>query len=86
MYNVYNENDEKVFGCSSLSTVINYITEIGVDTVVTGTKVRINLTSGEHVEINFGCSTVAHDWIMRHVPGKPVEIVSKKGGCVYRYK
>lgn len=86
MYNVHNENGEKVFGCSSLHTVIGYITEIGVDTVVTGTKVRINLTNGEHVEIGFGCPTSAHDWITKHVPGKLVKVVNRKGGSEYIYK
>ena len=86
MYNVYDKNDEKAFGCSSLSAVINYITEIGVETVVTGTKVFINLTNGEHVIIGFSCPTSAHDWIVEHVPGKLIKVVSRKDGSEYLYE
>ena len=86
MYNVYDENGEKVFGCSSLNTVIDYITEVGVDIVVTNTETRINLANGEHILIKFGCPTSAHDWITKHVPGDLVSILSCDGGCEYRYK
>lgn len=86
MYDVYDKNDEKVFGCSSLSAVINYITEVGVISVVTGTKACVTLTNGEYIEIGFGCPTAAHDWITKHVPGDLVEIVSREHGCEYRYK
>ena len=86
MYDICDESDRKMFGCSSLSSVIDYITDIGVMTVVTGTKVLINLTNGEHVTIGFGCPTSAHDWIIKHVPGTLVEIVSREHGCEYKYK
>lgn len=86
MYNIYNENDEKVFGCSSLPVLAEYIAEVGVATVVTGTKVRINLANGEHVWIGFSCPTSAHDWITKHVPGELVKVVSRKGGSEYIFK
>lgn len=86
MHNVYNADGEKIFGCTSLHAVINYITEIGVASVLSNKGIRITLNNGEYIEIGFGCPTSAHDWISKHVPGKPVEIVSRKGGCVYRYE
>ena len=86
MYDVYYESGEKAFGCSHLGTVIDYLTEIGVKTVVTGTKVRIILVNGEYVEIGFGCPTAAHDWIVKHVPGKLVKVVSRRGGSEYIFE
>lgn len=86
MYNVYDENNEKVFGCSSLGIVIEYMMEIGVATVVTGTKVCVNLANGEYIEIDFGCPTSAHDWITKHVPGELVKVVSRKDGSEYIYQ
>ena len=86
MYDIYDVNDRKIFGCSHLGAVINYIAEAGVITVVTGTKIRINLVGGEHVEIGFGCPTAAHDWIVKHVPGKLVKVVSRRGGSEYIFE
>jgi len=86
VHNIYNEKDEKVFGCSSLQAVVEYITEVGVTTVVMGTEARVNLTNGEHVSIGFGCPTSAHDWIVKHVPGKLVKVISRKGGSEYIFE
>ncbi len=94
MYNIYNEKNEKVFGCSRLGAVVEYITEVGVVSVNSGSspfnnkrEITINLVNGEHIILEFGCPTSAHDWIGKHVPGKPVEIVSHGGGSsVYKYK
>lgn len=93
MYTVYNEDQEKVFGCSSLSAVIEYITEVGVTTVLSKDtrvnlcgNVRINLVNGEYVLMGFGCPTTTHDWITNNVPGELIEIVSRESGCEYRYK
>ena len=86
MYDIYDASNEKVFGCSHLGAVIDYITEIGVENVITGTKVRVNLANGEYVDIGFGCPTAAHDWIVKHVPGKLVKVISRKDGSEYIFK
>ena len=86
MYTAYDENDIKMFGCSSLQAVVGYMEDVGVGTVVTNLKTRINLTNGEYILIKFGCPTSAHDWIIKHVPGELVEILSCAGGCEYKYK
>ena len=86
MYNVYDEKNEKAFGCSSLPAVIKYMTEVGVISVLTTREVRINLANGEHIILKFGCPTSAHDWITTHVPGKLMKVVSRKGGSEYKYK
>ena len=86
MYNVYDENDIKIFGCSSLQAVIEYMKEVDVTTVVAGTGVRINLANGEHVSIGFGCPTSAHEWIIKHVPGELLSILSCDGGYEYNYE
>ena len=92
MYNIYNENDEKAFGCSSLPAVIEYMEEVGVVGVTSGSnpfnnkrEVRINFVNSEYIILQFGCPTAAHDWIMKHVPGELKEVVSGKGKCYYRY-
>ena len=91
MYNIMNEGT-KVFGCSSLSAVVEYITEVGVSEARTQTNAKgqeeicIFLRNDEHVIVGIGCPTAAHDWIVKHVPGNLVEIVNRKDGSVYRYK
>jgi hypothetical protein len=86
VYNVYDESDIKIFGCSSLSAVIKYITEVGVDTVVTNLETRVNLANEEYILIKFGCPTSAHYWIIKHVPGELVSILSCDSGTEYKYK
>ena len=92
MYSVYDKNDDKVFGCSSLNAVREYMKEIGVTTVIQGrnalnkTEARINLSNGEHILVDFNCPTAASVWIQVWVPGNCVEAVSTKGGCIYKYK
>jgi hypothetical protein len=86
VHNVYNTDDEKIFGCSSLHAVISYITEIGVASVLSNKGICITLNNGEYIEVGFGCPTSAHDWIIKHVPGNLVKIVSRKEGSEYLYE
>jgi len=92
MYNIMNEGS-KVFGCSSLTAVVEYITEIGVSEVRLQTNTRgqkeicIFLCNGEHVIIGFPCPTAAHHWIMTCIPGTVKKVISRsKGGCDYIYE
>jgi len=86
MYDVYYESGEKAFGCSSLETVKEYMEDIGVVSVTLKKDARIDLSNGEYIILNFGCPTSAHDWITKHVPGKLVRVVSRKGHSEYIFK
>lgn len=94
MYGVYYESGEKAFGCSSLSALVDYITEIGVANVwvkarsnARGWKeICINLCNGEHAIVDFPCSTTADSWIRTCIPGTLKEIASRRDGCDYIYE